>query len=92
MRKGRSFEPRDVLGRRLKPGDMVRVVGAPDLRGMSPADLRQARTAFRHVLGTYRRIDGFDRPGLAEISFRVPSRSGRRRPDNGIPLAIVMLC
>ena len=75
----RSLKPFDVAGRRLKPGDTVRVVGAPELKGMSRAALRETRAAFHHLVGTYRKIDSFDRDGLAEIFFRV-----RRGPLAGL--------
>jgi hypothetical protein len=69
------LEPVDAAGRTLKPGHVVRVVGAPELKGISGAALREARAAFRHLIGTYRTIDSFDRYGFAEIFFRV--RRGR---------------
>jgi hypothetical protein len=69
---------KDALGSTIRTGDIVRVIGVPDLRGMSPAGLRSSRPAFRHILGTYRKICGFDRYGCAEIDFRI-----RRGPHAG---------
>jgi len=65
------LEPIDALGRKLKPGDMVRVIGVPELNGMSEAGLRESLSAFRHLVGTYRKIRRFDQHGFAEIFFRV---------------------
>lgn len=69
----------DALGRRLKKGDIVRVIAAPDLSAMDAAYVGLARAAFRHLIGTYRTIRGFDRYGFAEIIFRV-----RRGPVAGL--------
>lgn len=63
--------PSDVLGRRLRAGDRVRVVGAPDLGGMGA----EARTAFLTALKALRRrpraVRGFDRRGNAELAVRI---------------------
>lgn len=69
--------PVDCEGRRLHKGDRVRVVGVPELRGMAPAALREARPVFRHLVGTYRTISGFDRFGFAELWFQI--RRGRHQ-------------
>jgi hypothetical protein len=69
--------PVDVAGRTLNQGDEVRVVGVPDLGGMSPAGRRETLPVFRHLVGTYKRIAGFDRYGHAELMFRI--RGGRHR-------------
>jgi hypothetical protein len=68
-----------VDGRRLRPGDRVRVLGVPDLTGMAPASLAESRPVFERLVGTYRRIQGFDGLGNAELTFRI-----RRGRDAGI--------
>jgi len=73
----RRWAPVDVAGRTLKPGDEVRVVGVPDLSSMAPAGRRETLPVFRHLVGTYKRIAGFDRYGYAELWFRI--RAGRHR-------------
>ncbi len=67
--------PFDAEGRRLRPGDRVRVVGVPDLSAMAPAPRREAMAAFRHLVGTYRVISAFDEHGFAELWFVI--RAGR---------------
>jgi hypothetical protein len=73
----RRQAPVDVAGRKLKQGDVVRVVGVPDLSSMAPAGRRETLPVFRHLVGTYKRIAGFDRYGHAELWFRI--RAGRNR-------------
>lgn len=59
--------PTDVLGRRLREGDKVRVVGTPDLAGMG----ERARTEFLDALEVLkarpRKVKGFDQRGNAEL-------------------------
>ena len=52
--------PRDRDGRRLRVGDVVRVVGVPALTGLTEAARRDCLPVFRHLVGTYRTIAGFD--------------------------------
>ncbi|TPW19490.1 MAG: hypothetical protein FD126_2632 [Elusimicrobia bacterium] len=63
--------PSDVLGRRLREGDRVRVVGVPDLAGMT----QDARASFLAALKVLkrrpRRVRGFDSRGNAELIVRV---------------------
>jgi hypothetical protein len=63
--------PKDALGRILKVGDVVRVIGVPDLKSMAKSGLYESLPAFRHLVGTYRRIQMFDEHGLAQINFLV---------------------
>lgn len=65
--------PCDRDGRRLKVGDVVRVVGVPALSGLTEASRRDCLPVFRHLVGTYRTIAGFDALGFAEIFFRIQS-------------------
>jgi hypothetical protein len=69
---------KDAFGNIIRAGDVVRIIGVPDLTGMSPAGLRSSRPVFRHILGTYRKVRGFDRYGFAEIFLRI-----RRGPHAG---------
>lgn len=71
--------PRDRDGRRLRIGDVVRVVGVPELKGMTEASRRDCLPVFRHLVGTYRTIAGFDALGYAEISFSI-----QRGPKQGL--------
>jgi hypothetical protein len=69
--------PCDRDGHPLRRGDVVRVVGVPDLAGVPPAGRRESLPVFRHLLGTYRTIAGFDAHGFAELFFAI--RRGPRR-------------
>ena len=62
---------RDRDGHKLKPGDRVPVVSVPDLSGMAKRPRAETGRAFRHLVGTYKRIDSFDDLGLAWLTFRI---------------------
>jgi hypothetical protein len=62
---------RDVKGERISVGDMVRVIGAPDLAGMSPECREESLPVFEHLLGKYKRVEEFDEYGLAWLRFRI---------------------
>ena len=64
---------RDRNGQTIRQGDIVRVVGMPDLAGC-PSETHRV---FPRLVGTYRRVLGFDKLGNAEIVFRI--RAGRDR-------------
>jgi hypothetical protein len=80
MKKIRSAK--DAAGETIRRGDVVRVIGVPDLKGMSAAGLRESRPIFKHVLGTYRKIHGFDPYGFAEIFLKI--RKGLHSGWHGI--------
>ena len=61
----------DSNGRSLAVGDEVRVVGKPDLSGLSEEGQSEAGAVFEHILGTYRRIVDFDEYGHAEIVLTI---------------------
>ena len=75
----RRIPRKDVTGAVLKAGDAVRVVGVPDLTGMSPDGLAESLPVFRHLVGRYKRIKEFDEYGFAWLSFRI-----RRGPHAGL--------
>ena len=68
-----TSEPRDRNGHLIREHDLVRVVGLPDLEGFRS----QTHRVFRRLVGTYRRVTGFDERGNAELLFRI--RTGRDR-------------
>jgi hypothetical protein len=72
-----KHRPLDATGHPIRVGDPVRVVGVPDLSGMSRAGLEESLPIFRYLLGKYKRVAEFDRNGLACLSFRI--REGRHR-------------
>jgi len=69
------LNPIDAKGRRIHKGDLVRIVGMPDLRSMRKNSRREVAPVFRHIRGTCKRVRGFTRYGFAEIFFKI--RTGR---------------
>ena len=72
------LEPVDARSVRLQPGDRVRVVGIPDLSSIPEPDELGTREVFQHLVGTYRRIAGFDELGHVRLDFRI-----RKGPHSG---------
>ena len=66
---------RDIDGRPLRCGDSVRVLGVPDLSGLDARGLKESLPVFEHIVGSYKRIVGFNKLGMAELEFRI--RQGR---------------
>jgi hypothetical protein len=62
---------KDVQGVGLKVGDIVRIIGVPDLSGMSAECLAESLPVFEHLVGRYKRIEGFDEFGSAWLRFKI---------------------
>ena len=56
---------KDVDGRTVRKGDMVRVLGIPDLNGMRDPYRRETEAVFKHITGTRKKVCGFDQFGAA---------------------------
>jgi hypothetical protein len=69
----------DSTGRVVRPGDVVRILAVPDLSGLAPAALRASLPVFEHLVGTYKRVSGFNEIGQAELIFRI-----RKGPAAGL--------
>jgi hypothetical protein len=69
---------KDVTGNPIKIGDVVRVIGVPDLSGMSADCRAESLPVFRHLVGTYKRVEEFDEFGIAWLRFRI-----RNGPHSG---------
>lgn len=61
----------DATGRRIKVGDMVRILGVPDLSGMKPGPRAESLPVFEHLVGQYKRVQEFDEYGFAWFFFRI---------------------
>lgn len=83
------YEPKDRDGRRLSVGDKVRVVGVPDLSGMSKEGLAESLPVFRYLVGKYKRIAAFDEYGCARLDFAIPS--GKFRGWHGVVIEPFLL-
>jgi hypothetical protein len=70
---------KDVDGRTVRQGDVVRVLGIPDLTGMRDPYRRETEAVFKHITGTRRMVYGFDQFGCAILVFgiKVGPRAGR---------------
>ena len=66
-----TVQPIDCAGRKISAGDVVRIVGLPDLSGMSPRARRESEPVLLYLRGKYKRIFSFSQSGLAEIEFRI---------------------
>jgi hypothetical protein len=62
---------RDATGERLEVGDTVRIIGVPDLSGMSSACLAESLPVFQHLVGKYKRVREFDEHGLVWLGFGI---------------------
>ena len=67
----------DATGRTIRKGDVVRVVGVPDLSRMSHEGRELCEPVFAHIVGQYKQVDAFDRYGCAELNFLI--RAGVHR-------------
>jgi len=66
---------KDIDGSLIRCGDLVRVLGVPDLSGLDPRGRKESLPVFKHIVGSYKRIAGFNSLGMAELEFRI--RKGR---------------
>ena len=67
----KRLHPKDVTGQRIRSGDIVRVIGAPDLAGMSRECRAESLPVFEHLVGKYKRVEEFDEFGLAWLRFQI---------------------
>ena len=67
----KRLQRRDVNGERVRVGDLVRVIGVPDLAGMSPDCRAESLPVFRHLLGKYKRVKEFDEFGMVWLRFEI---------------------
>jgi len=67
----KRLAPKDVTGKCLNVWDIVRVIGIPDLNGMSRDCRAESLPVFRHLVATYKRIVEFDEFGMAWLRFKI---------------------
>ncbi len=67
----------------------MRVIGVPELSGMTEASRHDCLPVFRHLVGTYRTIAGFDALGFAELYLRI--RSGPKSGTHWVTLEPYLL-
>ena len=61
----------DRSGKPINIGDLVRVIGLPELEGMTPLLRAETLAIFRRLLGKYKRVRDFDELGHAELSLSI---------------------
>jgi len=67
-----QYPPRDRDGRRLKEGDVVRVIGAPDFSNRSDAVAKaEVKRVFGYIVGKYLRIADLKGDHGAELEFSI---------------------
>jgi len=81
--------PLDARGRRVKTGSRVRIIGVPELRGMDASVRPDIEAVFKHLVGTAKRVSGFDSFGCAEIFFTI--RRGRQRGMHSVAIEPFLL-
>jgi hypothetical protein len=74
----KRLQRKDVTGESIKVGDIVRVIGVPNLTGMSPECRAESRPVFEYLLGKYKRVEEFDQFGMAWLRFKI-----RKGPHSG---------
>ena len=62
---------KDVTGKPIKVGDIVRIVGVPDLNGMSAACRAESLPVFKYLVGKYKQVYEVDEYGFAWVSFKI---------------------
>jgi hypothetical protein len=62
---------RDVTGEQLNVGDIVRVIGVPELNGMSRECRAESLPVFQYLVGKYKQIAEFDEFGMAWLWFKI---------------------
>jgi hypothetical protein len=67
----KRLKPKDIAGKRIRAGDDVRVVGVPDLAGMSPECRAESLPVFEYLVGKYKRVEEFDEWGMAWLRFKI---------------------
>ena len=55
----------------LALGIWFRVIGVPDLTGMSPECRAESLPVFEYLVGKYKRVQEFDEFGMAWLSFKI---------------------
>ena len=60
-----------MAGEHIKVGDIVRVIGAPDLAGMTPECRAESLPVFEYLIGKYKRVEEFDEFGMAWLRFKI---------------------
>jgi hypothetical protein len=89
MPKIMKHKPIDATGKRIRVGDIVRVVGVSDLSGMAPKYRRESLSVFQYLVGKYKKVEEFDRYGCAWLTFKI--RKGKNRGMHSVVMEPFLL-
>lgn len=84
-----KLAPLDATGRTINIGDVVRVVGVPDLRPMARAQRARSLPVFEYLVGKYKRVLGFNQFGFVELQFAI--RKGPKRGLHAVAIEPTLL-
>jgi hypothetical protein len=84
----KTHSRRDRDGRPLKPGDVVRIIGVPDLSKFRPDARADMEPVFGHLVGQYKRVTAFEW-GEARLDFRI--LRGRHRGYHTVWIELYLL-
>ena len=79
----------DITGASLSAGDVVRIVGIPNLSEMSSDSRAESEAVFSYLVGKYKTIREFDHLGLAWLEFTIKSGPHAGWHSVGIEPALV---
>lgn len=65
------LKPVDARGRRIQEGDVVRVIGMPDLSTVHAEGRAEVEAVFLHLRGKCKRVAEFNRYGFVELFFKI---------------------
>ena len=84
-----KHKPIDVTGKEIKVGDTVRIIGVPDLSGMSPGNIKETKPVFEYLVGKYKKVQRFDDFGCAMLQFSI--EKGKNRGWHGVAIEPYLL-
>jgi len=67
------LQPKDRNGHLIRVGDKVRVVGIPNLNGMSEQGKAESQPVFEYLVGKYKKVVAFDDYGHVQLVFSINS-------------------
>lgn len=73
------YRPVDVTGRRIRVGQIVRVVGVPDLSAMNQEPRAECEPVFQYLMDKYKKVEEIHENGFIELFFRI-----RNGPHKGL--------
>ena len=79
-----KHQPLDIIGKRIRVGDSVRITGVPDLTGMRPKQIQESMPVFQYLVGKYKKVDRFDKHGFVWLQFSI--NKGRNRGWHGVAI------